>query len=75
MPTPEGALKTIVVFADTAGFHCGGYVKKGKRIMSTLTYAANTHLWNKEFRFTEKFKKEFKSKLGIYGRYAVTGKV
>lgn len=59
-----------VVFADTAGYHCGGYAKTSDRTMFTGVLGARTHLLRDEYTYSDAFKKEY-TRLGEYGQYAV----
>jgi len=41
-----------VIFADTSGLHCGGYVKEGERKMLTLGYVTRANNWKRNFKYT-----------------------
>jgi len=41
--------KGTVIFADTTGLHCGGYITEGERKMLTLGYVTRAGGWRKNF--------------------------
>lgn len=82
---PAGALEKIIpadgikickgkagtiIFADTSGFHRGGYATDGERLMFTAGYSTNASLWPTYYRYPEGFKNKL-DKLSPSIRYAL----